>query len=405
MTAGYRLEVREGELDLQVFTDLCGSGRRAEADQQWSAARSDLAAALGLWRGEPLADVDRPALDQAQRQHLEELRLQALQGRIHADLQLGLHTAVLPELLALTRQHPLTETFHGLLMLALYRSNRPGDALTAYQHARTALAEALGADPGHALQQLHQDILRQSPALSAPPDTVTGAALTPGPGRAATAARTASPTPHQLPSGTPFFVGGRRSCGSWTHWRPPPTAPPPRSPRSLFSPALPLPRIALICGTAAAGKTVLAVHWARRAADRFPDGQLYVDLRGFDPSSRALAPSQVLCGFLDALGVSPAQRPVGAQAQAALYRSLLADRRMLVVLDNACDEGQVRPLLPGGSGCAVVVTSRAGLTGLAVGEGARLVPLGRLGATESRELLARRSAGSGWRPSPVRCVS
>ena len=410
VTAGYLLEVREGELDLQAFTDLCRSGHKAQADQRWPAARSALASALELWRGEPLADVDRPALDQAERQHLEELRLRALQGRIHADLQLGLHATVVPELRALTHQHPLTEPFHGLLMLALYRSNRPGDALTAYQDLRTALAEALGADPSSALQQLHHDILKQSPVLDPPPDTITAdlAARAPEPGRVEAQGSlppcvasqvlapatpldptpTDRPIPRQLPFSVQAFIGRTAAlreldtlmapadgAASAVAPSPTPTAP---------------PRIAVICGMAAIGKTALALHWARGVADRFPDGQLYVDLRGFDPSAHALAPAEALCGFLDALGIAAAQRPVGAQAQAALYRSLLADKRVLVVLDNACDEGQIRPLLPGGSGCAVVVTSRTWLTGLAAGEGAQIMALGRLGTAESWELLVRR---------------
>jgi tetratricopeptide (TPR) repeat protein len=148
--------------------------------------------------------------------------------------------------------------------------------------------------------------------------------------------------------------------------------------------------ISALAGTAGVGKTALAVHWAHRARDQFPDGQLYVNLRGFDPGGQAMAPAEALRGFLNALEVSPQRIPVGLDAQAALYRSLLAGRRMLVVLDNARDPGQVRPLLPGEPGCLVLVTSRNRLTGLVAVEGAHPLTLDLLGVEEARELLAAR---------------
>ncbi|QMU76646.1 tetratricopeptide repeat protein [Streptacidiphilus sp. PB12-B1b] len=390
VTDGYLLEVESGELDLQVFTDLCRRGRQALAAHQWASGRDTLAEALGLWRGDPVADVERPALDPAERQRLEELRLQAVQDHVQATLQLGLHAAALPELRALTRRHPLAEGFHGQLMLALYRSGRPADALAAFQRARTTLADELGADPGPELQRLHQRILRHDPALDLDRGTAASAPAVrpPDPAPASASAPVAvpapgTPTPRQLPSAVPYFVGRAAELRILDAQLTPAGERPGGSARTA-------PPIAAVCGLAATGKTALAVHWAQRAAGHFPDGQLYVNLRGFDPSCSPMAPAEALCGLLDALGVGSAQRPVDLQAQAALYRSLLAGRRMLVVLDNARDDDQVRPLLPGSSACAVLVTSRTDLTGLAAGEGAAVVPLRPLAAAESRELMVHR---------------
>ncbi|HEV2374204.1 MAG TPA: tetratricopeptide repeat protein, partial [Streptosporangiaceae bacterium] len=264
------------------------------------------------------------------------------------------------------------------------------DALQVYHDSRAALAEQLGLDPGPDLQRLYQQILTRDPALetqlhhdgdrpghTSGPEGVAAAAPAPG---------LPIGVPRQLPAATRAFVGRAGELrkldelldlvtgaeGSGGHRRGPGNA-----------------AVAAIGGAAGVGKTTLAVHWAHRAANRFPGGQLYVNLRGFDPSGQPAQPAEAIRAFLDALGVPPERIPAGLDTQAALYRTLLADRRVLVVLDNARDAAQVRPLLPGAPGCLVLVTSRRQLTSLAAAEGAELLTLGLLSAAEARDLLAR----------------
>jgi DNA-binding SARP family transcriptional activator/Tfp pilus assembly protein PilF len=351
---GYLIDVGDGELDLLRFEVLVGSGQAAAAAGRWELAAGALREALGLWRGEPLADVSSPLLRAREVPPLTERHLSVLALRIDADLNLGRHDEVAGELRQLIAAHPLRERFHAQLMLALYRAGRQADALGAYQEARRLLAEELGVDPGPELRRLHQQILEADPGLM--PDRPV--------------------TPAQLPAAVRHFVG---------------RAPELRALEQLLEApgAAGTVVISAIDGSAGVGKTALAVRFAHQAAGQFPDGQLYVNLRGFGPSGPPVTAQEAVRGFLDALGVPTVSIPAGLEAQAGLYRSLLAGRRMLIVLDNARDAAHVRPLLPGAGGCLVVVTSRRQLTSLVAAEGASLLTLGLLTVGEARELLIR----------------
>jgi tetratricopeptide (TPR) repeat protein len=277
----------------------------------------------------------------------------------------------------LCRQQPLHEQAHGQLMLALYRAGRQGDALAAYQRLRRTLDEELGVSPSQPLRELETAILRQDPTLDAPPALRPTAAPPP-------ASVMAGMVAAQLPPAIAAFTGRSRELAQLDGLLD-------GAGGNGAGPARPAAVvISAISGTAGVGKTALAMHWAHRVAVRFPDGQLYANLRGFDPSGSVLDPAEAVRGFLDALGVPVERIPAGLDAQAGLYRSLLASKRVLVVLDNARDVEQVRPLLPGAPGCLVVVTSRNQLTGLVAGEGAHSLTVDLLSTVEARDLVARR---------------
>jgi DNA-binding SARP family transcriptional activator/tetratricopeptide (TPR) repeat protein len=316
---------------------------------------ADLRAALALWRGPSLADVTgQPWLDE-QAQRLDRLRLQARRALVEARLAVGEHRQLVPELEELTAEHPFEEHLHGQLMLALYRSGRQADALAAYRRLRTRLRDELGIEPSQPLRDLETAILRQDTTLA------PGA---PGTQR-----------PAQLPAAMAAFAGRDTELAILD---------------ATLDESRDTVALATVSGTAGIGKTTLAVQWAHRVAGRFPDGQLYVDLRGFDPGGATLEPAEALRGFLDAFGVPAKRIPADLDQRAASYRSLLAGRRVLVVLDNARDVAQVRPLLPGAAGCMAVVTSRDRLTPLVATAGARPLGLELLTAEEARDLLARR---------------
>jgi tetratricopeptide (TPR) repeat protein len=250
-------------------------------------------------------------------------------------------------------------------MLALYRCGRQAEALEAYQRARRMLIAELGVEPGHELQDLQGGILAGDARLAAPGPVLTSLVR-------------AGVVPRQLPAGVAHFTGRVAELAALRAWQ------------REASGAGEAVRITVIGGTAGSGKTALAVHWAHQVAGDFPDGQLYVNLRGFDPSGSPVAPGDALRWFLGAFGVTGEEMPESAGEQAAMYRSLLAGKRVLVILDNARDAAQVRPLLPGGPPCLAVVTSRARLPGLAMIEGARQVALDVLTAADAGELLAGR---------------
>ncbi|MFD0199152.1 MULTISPECIES: AfsR/SARP family transcriptional regulator [Saccharothrix] len=363
-TGGYAADVPPGALDLHRFRELVDRDRLTEA--------------LDLWRGEPLSDVPSDLLHGEDVAPLLEERLNALERRLDADLAAGRAAQVVPELRSLTREHPLRERFWGQLMEALSRSDRQAEALAAYRSVSGLLAEQLGVDPGPRLQELRQRI------LTAAPDVAEGAP---------SSAPRAVPAPRQLPTHTRLFVGRERELAALSALLD-------SAPAGEAGAVV----VAAIHGTAGVGKTALALRWASRNAHRFPDGQLYVNLRGFDPTGAPTSPGEALSGFLCALGVLPERVPSGLDEQVALYRSLLAGRRVLVVLDNAADSEQVRPLLPSGSRCLALVTSRNQLDGLVVREGARPLPLGVLSDEEATALLVRQLGGErvGAEPDAVR---
>jgi DNA-binding SARP family transcriptional activator/Tfp pilus assembly protein PilF len=352
---GYLIQVSAGELDVSQFEDLLGAARAAARSASWDQAAARADSALSLWRGEPLTDVESAALAQREIPRLGEMRLQALETRIEADLRLGRHADVISELQRLVGVHPLREPLHALLMLALSRAGREAQALAAYGHARRVLVDELGTEPGTRLRELHGRILAGDPALAAPEP-------------APAAADRAPAVPRQLPGTVRHFAGREYELAELT--------------RILdhAEQAIGAVAVTVIAGTPGVGKTALAVRWAHQAAPRFPEGQLYVNLRGYDPG-QPMAPSDALAGLLSALGVRGEDIPAGADERAARYRSLLAGRRMLVVLDNARAVEQVRPLLPGTETCMTVVTSRDSLAGLVARDGAArlgldVLPLG-----------------------------
>jgi len=368
---GYLLDAGEDDIDLLLFRRLCRDGRAALRAGSWVEAAQVLAEALALWRGPALADVSSHVLHREEVASIDQLRLQAQEWRIDADLHLARHDDLVPELETLAADHPLRERFHAQLMLALYRCGRQGEALAAYQRARAALIAELGTEPGSELRRLHQQILTADPALEAPEPAASAAA---GP-------RLPHQLPHQLPRPVPQFVGRGAELAALTDLV---------QQAARKSPATVV--ISAIGGTAGVGKTALAMHWAHQVADRFPDGQLHVNLRGYDPD-QPVAAAEALAGFLRALGVDGKDIPVGEDERAARYRSLLAGKRMLIVLDNARDVGQVRPLLPGTPGCAVVVTSRDSLAGLVARDGAARLDLDLLPLPDAVALLRQLIGG------------
>ena len=355
---GYALDA---ETDVALAEHLIEQSRRT-GDAAGRAAY--LRRALDLWRGRPLQDIaGLPWLDE-EAARLDRMRADAELALVDARLTLGEHAELVPELRRLTERYPFDEHIHGQLILALYRCGRQADALAAYQRLRRALGDDLGIDPSPTLRQLEAAILRQDAALALPEPA--GALVV----RAA--------VPAQLPPAIVVFAGRTAALDTLDRWLADagdePTAVP----------------VAAVTGTAGVGKTTLAVHWAHRVAPRLPDGQLYVDLRGFDASGTPATPDCAIRTLLDALGVPAERVPSTVEGRVGLYRSLCAGRRVLVVLDNASGAEQVRPLLPGASGCAVLVTSRDQLAGLAAVEGARLVPLDLLSPAEAADLLTAR---------------
>ncbi|MHC5902793.1 AfsR/SARP family transcriptional regulator [Streptomyces sp. S6] len=356
-SGGYVLEADKDRIDVHRFRRLVGEARDPGLPDGVRARL--LGEALGLWRGEPLSGLDGPWAVQTREAWRRE-RVEATVAWARLQLPDDPAAAIGP-LSALLDEHPLTEPLAETLMRTLYAAGRGAEALECYAAVRRRLAEELGTEPGPALRAAHQAVLRGG--LPVPSGS-------PAPQRL---------VPAQLPVAVRGFTGRVEELA--------------RLDAFLTTASSAPVVISAVSGTAGVGKTSLAVHWGHRVRKSFPDGQLYVNLRGFDPAGSSRDPAEALRGFLDALEVPPARIPAGVDAQAALYRSLLADRRMLVVLDNARDADQVRPLLPGAPGCVVLVTSRNRLTSLAAVEGAHMFAIDVLSPAEARSMLADRLGG------------
>ncbi|TVL90598.1 BTAD domain-containing putative transcriptional regulator [Streptomyces sp. SAJ15] len=373
-SGGYVLETDPRNVDVHRFRALVAEARRTGGDDARAAAL--LREALGLWRGEALVGLSGDWLD-ATREQLGAEHLAALLARNDVELRLGHHGELLAELRALVTAHPLDERVVRQLMVALYRCERQAEALEAYERTRERLAEGLGVDPGPELRALHQRILRNDLAPA-------GAAVAPAPPavRPREPGGTTRLIPAELPRMVPGFSGRAADLAtldSLARCYGRGDGPGTLDPGAVV--------ISAIAGTAGVGKTALAVHWGHRVRDRFPDGQLYVDLRGFDRDREPLSPRAALAQLLCGLGLTSQEIPADEEEQIRRYRSLLVDRRMLIVLDDAVSAEQVRPLLPGGRSCFVVVTSRNRLRGLVARDGAHPLRLDVLAAGEAHDLL------------------
>jgi DNA-binding SARP family transcriptional activator/tetratricopeptide (TPR) repeat protein len=361
---GYLCRADEQELDVLAFEALCRRAGAAVQERRWAQASDAAGRALALWRGAPLLDAPSQILRDAFVPRLEQLRVQVLEDRAEAGLWLGHHERLVQPLGELVAQHPLRERFHAQLMLALARSGRRAQALTAYQDARKTLVAELGIEPGLELRALHERILAGDEAR---PDDK--------PARLSPAAASETAAARQLPAAAGHFTGRATELARLTGLAPC-AAPPGGSGGTVV--------ICAVDGMAGIGKTALAVHAAHRMSGRFPDGQLFVDLHGYTQGHPPRDPGDALSMLLRALGVPARRIPEDTEERAVLYRQRLAGTRTLIVLDNAAAEAQVRPLLPGAPGCLVLVTSRKRLKGL---HDAHVMPLDVLPDADALALL------------------
>lgn len=459
---GYVLHIPNSSVDLHRAEKAVGEGKATLRNGDAAKAREFLAEALAIWRAPALVDVDRGALLSSYATRLEEFRSRTLEMRIEADLRLGHHRELVSELKSLILTHPLHEHLHASLMIALHRSGRRHEALEVFRVLRQNMVEDLGLEPGEELRQLHQALLADAPV--GPPfearqsiqtvsreGAASGATGTRG-GRATAVDLMLATLPAQREATGASPEGAAGKAGPV----PPPTAPPPRSAPdghrtaggSTAPPPAELPadvgdftgrapviedimlhflppedgtvrhaatRVVVIAGMPGVGKSALAVHLAHRVRHLFPDGQLHVELLGSTDEPRDVR--EVLHGLLRSLGIPDTLIPANLEERSKLFRSTTAARRVLLVLEDAATLTDVRPLLPGGPECAVIITSRRRLHGLA---GAQSVDLDVLDSTEGIALLASligrerldeepQAAGKlvelgGWLPLALRCI-
>ncbi|MDQ0808364.1 hypothetical protein QFZ63_000078 [Streptomyces sp. B3I7] len=355
--SGYRLTVRDGTFDLRRFRELTAQAHRARRAGAAASAADLLRQALGNWQGPALSGIRGPFFE-LERDRLEELRLAALEEVFDLELEVGGQSDLTSEIQAAVTDHPLRERLHEQLVLSLFRDGRRAEALAAFQHTRRLLREELGVDPGPALQSLHDRILREGA------DAPTRAA------RELSSDLALTPVPAQLPAGSAVFTGRRAEIAELS---------------SALRDAARAPVVG-ITGLGGMGKTALAVRVAHAQRHLFPDGQLFADLGGFkDP----VGPLEVLGQFLRAIGVP--RLPASLDERAALWRTTVSGRRMLIVLDAASSGEQVRPLLPASPGCAVIMTSARRIVDLPG------VPWLRLGVLQPEDALQLLAAISGTR--------
>lgn len=338
---GYQLVVPPGSVDVHEYEAMVAAGRRGLADGDLAGGADTLSAALAMWRGAPLSDVALVPSVLAESARLEEARLAVVEARIGAEIGLGRHEALLPELKLMVSQFPLRERLHAHLMVALYRTGQQAEALGAYRDLRQLLIEELGIEPSKPLRELQGRILREDPSLIE------------------TAAKTVVQlsVPRALPPDVPVFVGREREL-------------------ERLAERLGNQRHCAIHGMAGVGKTALAVHAAHLVADHFPDGQIYLDLGA---TGTQVSPTEAIGQLLNALGVA-------AAPDEALLRTTFAGRRVLLVLDNVLDTGQIRGLLPATPGSAAIIAGRSATTMV---DGSGLIHLSRLSASEAARLLER----------------
>jgi DNA-binding SARP family transcriptional activator/Tfp pilus assembly protein PilF len=349
---GYVLQADPGEIDVHVFRRLVDAARTADVPTRARLLRE----ALSLWRGPALADVFTSTALRRIGAELDDERVAALEARVQADLDAGEHARCVAPAQELVAAHPLRERSWALLIRALHGTGRTSDALDAYRTMAKGLSEELGLDPSPELQDLHRRMLVGEPVQdSATPD------------------RPRRPVPRELPADVTYFTGRTAELAELRSALPP---------RGAVT-------IALIDGPAGAGKTALGIRFAHETSEHFPDGQLYADLLGYAPGQSPMPAQRALDQFLRSMGTAPEDVPAGLTEKTALFRSLTADRRVLLLLDNAVSAEQVRPLVPGGSGCLVLVTSRNRLLGLVAREGAHRLALDLLTSSDATALLTR----------------
>ncbi|WP_033342395.1 AfsR/SARP family transcriptional regulator [Catenuloplanes japonicus] len=360
--AGYRLVADPDQIDVNVFARRLGQARLAVEKEQWTEARDHFRAALSLWQGPTLAGITSPAVRRAAAA-LDEQRLLAIEDTFDVELRLGLEREAIGGLTGLVERHPLRERLRGQLMIALYRAGRQADALAVYRDAREALAGELGIEPGPALREVQRAIL-------------TGEVET------APAHRDGTLPVRALPRTVADFTGRAEAVT--------------RLVRAVEHAGFDGPVIQVIDGMAGSGKTTLAVHVANLVAPRYPDAQLFIDLHGHS-LRRPLDASAALVTLLRQLGLPGDRIPVDMDDRVALWRSELASRRALVVLDNVASTAQIAPLLPASAGSLALITSRRRLLGL---DAVRPESLPVLSEAEAVDLLAR-IAGDRVRAEPA----